>query len=162
MTSALELDDARARLAVAQADASKAIGEASQLGRLLINDMLRDEFTPARLASMREQLQVLRHALHDLEEVHADLRRRAEATVVGSTRHEGDPAPADEPSPTTGPCRQCRRDDALVALPYVVFAQYLALFTSLEHGKTPDNPFPSGEVNRVVQGVTIYPMTNGG
>ena len=52
--------------------------------------------------------------------------------------------------------------DALVALPYVVFAQYLALFTSLEHGKTPDNPFPSGEVNRVVQGVTIYPMTNGG
>jgi len=50
-------------------------------------------------------------------------------------------------------------DDALVALPYLVFAQYLALFTALEHGKTPDNPFPSGEVNRVVQGVTIYPMT---
>lgn len=49
-------------------------------------------------------------------------------------------------------------DDALVALPYLVFAQYLALFTSLEHGKAPDNPFPSGEVNRVVQGVTIYPM----
>ncbi|HKV21322.1 MAG TPA: SIS domain-containing protein [Mycobacterium sp.] len=49
-------------------------------------------------------------------------------------------------------------DDALVALPYLTFAQYLALFTSLEHGKTPDNPFPSGEVNRVVQGVTIYPM----
>ena len=53
-------------------------------------------------------------------------------------------------------------DDALVALPYLVFAQYLALFTSLEHGKTPDNPFPSGEVNRVVQGVTIYPMTENG
>lgn len=49
-------------------------------------------------------------------------------------------------------------DDALVALPYLIFAQYLALFTSIEHGKTPDNPFPSGEVNRVVQGVTIYPM----
>jgi tagatose-6-phosphate ketose/aldose isomerase len=53
-------------------------------------------------------------------------------------------------------------DDALVALPYLVFAQYLALFTALEHGKTPDNPFPSGEVNRVVQGVTIYPMTKSG
>lgn len=51
-------------------------------------------------------------------------------------------------------------DDAAVALPYLVFAQYLALFTSLECGKTPDNPFPSGEVNRVVQGVTIYPMTD--
>ncbi len=48
-------------------------------------------------------------------------------------------------------------DDALVALPYLVFAQYLALFTALEHGKTPDNPFPSGEVSRVVKGVTIYP-----
>jgi D-galactosamine 6-phosphate deaminase/isomerase len=49
-------------------------------------------------------------------------------------------------------------DDALVALAYLVFAQYLALFTSLEYAKTPDNPFPSGEVSRVVQGVTIYPM----
>jgi tagatose-6-phosphate ketose/aldose isomerase len=53
-------------------------------------------------------------------------------------------------------------DDALVALPFLLFAQYLALFTALEHGKTPDNPFPSGEVNRVVQGVTIYPMTQNG
>jgi tagatose-6-phosphate ketose/aldose isomerase len=53
-------------------------------------------------------------------------------------------------------------DDALVALPYLVFAQYLALFTALEHAKTPDNPFPSGEVNRVVQGVTIYPMAKSG
>jgi len=49
-------------------------------------------------------------------------------------------------------------DDALVALPYLVFAQHFALFTSLEHGKTPDNPFPSGEVSRVVKGVTIYPL----
>jgi tagatose-6-phosphate ketose/aldose isomerase len=49
-------------------------------------------------------------------------------------------------------------DDSSVALAYLVFAQYLALFTSLECGKTPDNPFPSGEVSRVVQGVTIYPM----
>ncbi|WP_396930529.1 SIS domain-containing protein [Mycolicibacterium sp.] len=53
-------------------------------------------------------------------------------------------------------------DDALVALPYLVFAQYLALFTALEHGKTPDNPFPSGEVSRVVKGVTIYPLTENG
>ncbi|KAA0099971.1 SIS domain-containing protein [Mycolicibacterium sp. P1-18] len=50
-------------------------------------------------------------------------------------------------------------DDALVALPYLVFAQYVALFTSLEYRKTPDNPFPSGEVSRVVKGVTIHPMT---
>ncbi len=50
-------------------------------------------------------------------------------------------------------------EDAMVALAYLVFAQYLALFTSLEYAKTPDNPFPSGEVSRVVQGVTIYPMS---
>ncbi|CAN7525633.1 SIS domain-containing protein [Mycolicibacterium frederiksbergense] len=51
-------------------------------------------------------------------------------------------------------------DDSVVALPYLVFAQCLALFTSLEYAKTPDNPFPSGEVSRVVKGVTIYPMHN--
>jgi tagatose-6-phosphate ketose/aldose isomerase len=51
-------------------------------------------------------------------------------------------------------------DDSVVALAYLVFAQYLALFTALECGKTPDNPFPAGEVSRVVRGVTIYPMTS--
>ncbi len=50
-------------------------------------------------------------------------------------------------------------DDSSIALAYLVFAQYLALFTSLEYDKTPDNPFPSGEVSRVVKGVTIYPMS---
>ena len=50
-------------------------------------------------------------------------------------------------------------DDPRVALSYLVFAQYLALFTSLEYAKTPDNPFPAGEVSRVVRGVTIYPMS---
>ena len=53
-------------------------------------------------------------------------------------------------------------DDSAVALAYLVFAQYLALYTSLEYGKTPDNPFPSGEVSRVVKGVTIYPMADHG
>lgn len=50
--------------------------------------------------------------------------------------------------------------DSEVALAYLVFAQHLALFTALERGKTPDNPFPAGEVNRVVKGVTIYPMSH--
>ncbi|MFV0375239.1 SIS domain-containing protein [Microbacterium sp.] len=47
-------------------------------------------------------------------------------------------------------------DDAALALPYAVFAQSLALGQSLRLGLTPDNPFPSGDVNRVVQGVTIH------
>ncbi|QEL12673.1 SIS domain-containing protein [Kushneria phosphatilytica] len=48
--------------------------------------------------------------------------------------------------------------DWALLYPYLVQAQLLALHTSLALGKTPDNPFPSGEVNRVVKGVTIHPF----
>ncbi|MFY0405872.1 SIS domain-containing protein [Solicola sp. PLA-1-18] len=48
--------------------------------------------------------------------------------------------------------------DELVALAYVVASQVLALRTSLALGLTPDDPFPSGEVNRVVAGVTIHAL----
>lgn len=46
--------------------------------------------------------------------------------------------------------------DAYKALAYVVFAQSLAFMTSVKKGYTPDNPSPSGTVNRVVKGVTIH------
>lgn len=49
-------------------------------------------------------------------------------------------------------------DDALQALCFVLFAQTTALHASLRLGHRPDNPFPSQEVNRVVQGVTIHPL----
>jgi tagatose-6-phosphate ketose/aldose isomerase len=49
-------------------------------------------------------------------------------------------------------------DDVLLALPFVVIAQLVALRFSLALGRTPDNPFPAGEVNRVVQGVTVHPL----
>ena len=52
-------------------------------------------------------------------------------------------------------------DDAWRALPYVVHAQLLALQTSVHLGLTPDNPFPTGEVNRVVRGVTVHPYDAG-
>ncbi len=48
--------------------------------------------------------------------------------------------------------------DVLLSAPYVVFAQQFALQVSLARGLTPDNPFPDGEVNRVVQGVTVHPL----
>jgi len=48
--------------------------------------------------------------------------------------------------------------DAVLALPFVVSAQLLGLQFSLAQGSTPDNPFPSGAVNRVVQGVKIHPL----
>jgi tagatose-6-phosphate ketose/aldose isomerase len=49
-------------------------------------------------------------------------------------------------------------DDAALAPVFVVIAQLLALRFSVQLGRTPDNPFPDGEVNRVVQGVTIHPL----
>lgn len=52
-----------------------------------------------------------------------------------------------------------RLTDALRALPSAVFAQSLALQQSLRLGLTPDNPFPSGDVNRVVKGVRIHSLT---
>lgn len=47
--------------------------------------------------------------------------------------------------------------DAQVAVVYAVFAQLFALRSSIARGLTPDNPFPSGEVNRVVRGVSVHP-----
>jgi tagatose-6-phosphate ketose/aldose isomerase len=55
------------------------------------------------------------------------------------------PAPADA-------------EDAVFALPAVVCAQLIALRASLARGIRPDNPFPSGKVNRVVRGVTVHPL----
>ena len=43
-------------------------------------------------------------------------------------------------------------------LPYAVFAQSLAFMQSLSLGLKPDVPNARGTVNRVVQGVTIYPL----
>ncbi|WP_223162247.1 SIS domain-containing protein [Salinicola halimionae] len=66
---------------------------------------------------------------------------------------------------TLDPAPQCalwsvagmaREPDWALLFPFLVHAQLLALHASLALGRTPDNPFPSGEVNRVVQGVTIH------
>jgi tagatose-6-phosphate ketose/aldose isomerase len=48
--------------------------------------------------------------------------------------------------------------DVWAGLPYIVYCQMLAFYKSVELGISPDNPSPSGEVNRVVKGVTIYPL----
>lgn len=47
-------------------------------------------------------------------------------------------------------------NDFELALLYVVFAQALAMKKSIQLGITPDSPSPTGRINRVVQGVTIY------
>lgn len=50
--------------------------------------------------------------------------------------------------------------DVWASLPYVVYCQILAFYKSVDLGISPDNPSPSGEVNRVVKGVNIYPFVN--
>lgn len=50
-------------------------------------------------------------------------------------------------------------ENVLLGFDYIMFAQTLAVFKSLSLGITPDNPCPTGEVNRVVKGVTLYPYS---
>ncbi|MFC3034603.1 SIS domain-containing protein [Pseudoalteromonas fenneropenaei] len=49
-------------------------------------------------------------------------------------------------------------DDVWLGLIYIVYCQILACFKAISLGISPDNPCPSGEVNRVVQGVIIHPL----
>lgn len=48
--------------------------------------------------------------------------------------------------------------EAFTAYMPILLAQIFSLQASLMMGCTPDNPFPTGEVNRVVQGVVIHPF----
>lgn len=48
--------------------------------------------------------------------------------------------------------------DVELIFPYLIVAQIYSFHHSLELGNTPDNPCPTGEVNRVVQGVTIHEL----
>ena len=47
--------------------------------------------------------------------------------------------------------------DEVLAVLGVIYAQLLGLRLAIDRGIAADNPCPSGEVNRVVQGVTLYP-----
>ncbi|WP_047382631.1 SIS domain-containing protein [Cetobacterium sp. ZWU0022] len=47
-------------------------------------------------------------------------------------------------------------EDVFNMFSYIYFAQLFAFYKSKSFGINPDNPCPTGEVNRVVQGVTIY------
>jgi tagatose-6-phosphate ketose/aldose isomerase len=67
------------------------------------------------------------------------------------------PLPDDAPSAWVLP-GVAGQEDALLAVAYVLVAQLLGLSYSLALGATPDNPFPDGTVNRVVQGVRIHPL----
>ncbi|MFD2444354.1 SIS domain-containing protein [Bacillus sp. CGMCC 1.16607] len=47
-------------------------------------------------------------------------------------------------------------EDIFLTLPYILYAQTFAMYKSIRFGFSPDNPSPTGVVNRVVKGVTIH------
>lgn len=47
-------------------------------------------------------------------------------------------------------------NETYIGLLYIIYAQIFSLFVSIKTGINPDNPNPSGAVNRVVQGVIIH------
>ncbi|MHC0041767.1 SIS domain-containing protein [Vibrio campbellii] len=53
-----------------------------------------------------------------------------------------------------------KASDVELLFPYMLFAQAYAFHRSVALGNTPDNPCPTGEVNRVVQGVNIHTFNN--
>ena len=55
------------------------------------------------------------------------------------------------------PGAQTALADIWLSLPYIVYCQMLAFYKALALDIAADNPCPSGEVNRVVKGVTIHP-----
>jgi D-galactosamine 6-phosphate deaminase/isomerase len=55
-------------------------------------------------------------------------------------------------------CAPLPLTDLELCLPYMAFAQTLALLRSISLGLTPDSPNAAGTVNRVVQGVSIHPF----
>jgi tagatose-6-phosphate ketose/aldose isomerase len=85
----------------------------------------------------------------------AELRRDGTAgrVLAVSVQAFPEPHPDDLVSPLAG------ASDAWLTPLWVILPQQYALHRAVALGSTPDNPFPGGEVNRVVQGVTLYPYS---
>lgn len=94
------------------------------------------------------------------------LARRYEQDLLDELRGDGIAARVLSVGPQGDGAGTTNADDLTLAVPglpdawlaplWLTFAQTHALQRSLALGLTPDNPFPDGTVNRVVQGVTIH------
>ena len=86
----------------------------------------------------------------------AELRRTQGSEHVHAVTAEHGDLPADDSTWTIPDAADF--DDAALAIPAVACAQQIALHSSMSLGLHADNPFPSGDVNRVVQGVRVHPL----
>ncbi len=89
---------------------------------------------------------------HDLID---ELRRDGEAGAVIEITAQ--PRSAYQDSTLAVPA-MAQADDIDLVWPYVAIAQLFAFFTARALDRSPDNPNPQGTVNRVVQGVHLYPL----
>jgi len=85
-----------------------------------------------------------------------ELRRERVAGHIVSVGPAGSDLAADGQAWTLAAAALAGLGDAWLAPLWLLMAQQLALHQSARLGLTPDNPFPDGTVNRVVQGVTIH------
>jgi tagatose-6-phosphate ketose/aldose isomerase len=95
---------------------------------------------------------------YDLDLLSELRRSQGDENVLAVSADRGDPAVGE---PWWQLPDAADLGDEALAIPAVVCAQLLALHSSLALGLTADNPFPSGEVNRVVQGVRIHSLQGG-
>ncbi|WP_330961066.1 SIS domain-containing protein [Photobacterium sp. 53610] len=96
--------------------------------------------------------------------------RRYDLDLLTELRNDGQArrviAIADQPDPVISQGEHLflpatlHANDAALCFPYLLVAQIYAFSRAVNMTISPDNPCPSGEVNRVVQGVTIYPYQN--
>lgn len=88
--------------------------------------------------------------------------RRYEQDLIDEIRRDGiaaevlDVGPAQAGERSLFSAATGALPDTWLAPLWLLMAQQYALHKSAALGLTPDNPFPDGTVNRVVQGVTIY------
>jgi tagatose-6-phosphate ketose/aldose isomerase len=83
------------------------------------------------------------------------------ARVIAISARGGEPASKGKPASSDGISVDVpvTASNLELCFPYAVFLQTLAFLRSLSLGLRPDTPNARGVVNRVVQGVSIYPWT---
>ncbi|MDR2662454.1 MAG: hypothetical protein LBC31_05605, partial [Treponema sp.] len=97
-------------------------------------------------------------ARYDLDLL-AEIGRQKKGNRIIALSGEKLSVPADE-NIVTGGEQYGAVGELCRGISYLVFCQLLAMFKSLALGYAADNPIPTGELTRVVSGVTLYELGN--
>jgi len=111
---------------------------------------------PKSLVDAKTQIVLLKSTAPYSQQYDLDLLKELQTDGRAQAIHLLDVTQWQAPLPTA--TATLAISDVWTAFPYIVYCQMLAFYKALQLGINPDNPCPGGEVNRVVQGVTIYPL----